>query len=279
MSHRRLALVALGAASLLAAAVPTAHAALPVPRLVNAQVTEPDSAAAPLAINVALDRPNPYPFPISVGLGDYSHIVVRGSDPPRTYGTATAGVDYKPIAPFRLEWQPGQQMVTFPLALIGDELDEANENINLRISGPSPGIDIGDNDIDVVLRDNDPLGTTTPGAPSLVLLPNAWLSEPDAGCSDYVASVLLARPTPLGGSVLLVDGTSLYGSATAGSDYAAFAPLRLNFAPGSNSARFVLQVCGDTVAEADEEIDIRAVAPVGVQLVDNDLDVVLRNED
>ena len=131
----------------------------------------------------------------------------------------------------------------------------------------------------VVLRDNDPLGTTTPGAPSLVLLPNAWLSEPDVGCSDYVASVLLARPTPLGGSVLLVDGTALYGSATAGSDYAAFAPLRLNFPAGSNSARFVLQICGDALPEADEEIDIRAVAPVGVQLVDNDLDLVLRNDD
>lgn len=278
MSHRRLVLVALGATSLFAAAAP-AHAAPPEPRLVNVQVTEPDSGVAPLAVNVVLDRPNPFPYPISVGLRDYSHIVVRGSSPPRTYGTATAGADYTPIAPMRLEWQPGQRIVTFPLGLIGDTVDEPDENVNLRISGASAGLHVVDNDIDIELRDNDPVGTSSPTAPSLVLLPNAQLSEPDVGCSAYVASVLLARPTPLGGSVLIADATSLYGSATAGSDYLAFAPFRLQFPPGSNSARFLLRICGDTVPEADEEIDIRAQAPVGVRLTDNDLDLVLRDED
>ena len=41
------------------------------------------------------------------------------------------------------------------MTLLGDTLDEADENINIRISGP-PGVTIRDNDIDIVLRDNDP---------------------------------------------------------------------------------------------------------------------------
>ena len=40
-----------------------------------------------------------------------------------------------------------------------------------------------------------------------------------------------------------------------------------------------MTLCGDTTPEADEEIDIRASGAVGVQLVDNDLDLVLRNDD
>ena len=83
------------------------------------------------------------------------------------------------------------------MALRGDTVDEADENINIRISGASPaGIDIGDNDIDIVLADNDPLGTTNPFAMPLVQFPNAQLSEPDAGCMPYLVSLHLARPRP-----------------------------------------------------------------------------------
>ena len=160
----------------------------------NLRIAEADAPnASALIVNVALDRPNPYPFPVSVGVGDYTHIVVRGSSPPRTYGTATAGSDYKAITPFRLEWAPGQQVARFAVALYGDTVDEADENINIRISGPSAGIDIGDNDIDIVLADNDPLGTTNPFAMPLVQFPNAQLSEPDAGCMPYLVSLHLAR--------------------------------------------------------------------------------------
>jgi len=281
MSHRRLALVALGAASLLAAAVPSAHAAPPLePQLVNLRIAEADAPnASALIVNVALDRPNPFPFPVSVGVGDYTHIVVRGSSPPRTYGTATAGSDYKAITPFRLEWAPGQQVARFAVSLYGDTVDEPDENINIRISGPSAGIDIGDNDIDIVVADNDPLGTTNPFAMPLVQFPNAQLSEPDAGCLPYLVSLHLARPAPYEGSVVVRDYTLTHGSATPGVDYVTFAPFRLYFPAGANSARFPVQVCGDTDLEADEEIDIRAAAPAGVQLVDNDLDLVLRNND
>jgi Calx-beta domain-containing protein len=287
MSHRRLSLAGL---ALTLALAHSAQAATPPPEvhLPNLQIKEGDAAGAPLTINVALDRPNPYAVPVSVIVHDYTPIVVRNSTPPRTYGTATPGSDYAPVAQFRLEWAPGQQIATFPVTLLGDTLDEADENVNLRISGPS-GVQIRDNDIDIVLRDNDPLGTTSPLSPPLLLLPNATLSEPDAGCPAYEVAIQLARPAPGPVSVLVGDYTSVvvrgsnpprtYGDATPGVDYLPFAPFRLSFAAGASSATFPIRICGDTAPEGDEEIDVRVSAPAGVSIADNDLDLILRDED
>jgi hypothetical protein len=174
------------------------------------------------------------------------------------------------------------------VTLLGDVLDEADENINIRISGPD-GVRIADNDIAIVLRDNDPLGTTSFLQPRLVVLPNATLSEPDAGCPAYEVSVQLARPAIAPVSVGVADDTTVvvngsnpprtYGGATPGVDYVPFAPFRLSFAAGARAATFPIGICGDTLPEADEEIDVRISAPAGVAIVDNDLDLVLRNED
>ena len=174
------------------------------------------------------------------------------------------------------------------MRLLGDTLDEADENINLRISGPD-GVQISDNDVDIVLRDNDPLGTTSFLAPRLAMLPNAQLREPDTGCPEYEVSVQLARPAIAPVSVHVADYTTVvvngsnpprtYGGATPGVDYLAFAPFRLSFATGARVATFPIAICGDTLPEADEEIDVRISAPMGVAIVDNDLDLILRNDD
>ena len=289
--ERLLRLGLLAVASLAALALPAgaqAATAPPVVHLPNLQMSEGDAGLGPLMINVALDRPNPYAVPVSVIVHDFTPIVVRNSNPPRTYGTATPGSDYSPIAQFRLQWAPGQQIARFPVTLLGDMLDEADENINLRISGPD-GVQISDNDIDIVLRDNDPLGTTSFLAPRLALLPNAQLREPDTGCPAYEVSIQLARPAIAPVSVHVADYTTVvvngsnpprtYGGATPGVDYVAFAPFRLSFATGARAATFPIRICGDTLPEPDEEIDVRISAPVGVAIVDNDLDLVLRNDD
>jgi hypothetical protein len=261
------------------ALAPSAAASSPEVHLPNLAVGEPDTAAAPLTINVALDRPNPYSVPVSVIVGDFT---TRPTGTGRSYGTATPGADYAPLAQFRLAWAPGQQIATFPVTLLGDTLDEADENINIRISG-AQGVTIRDNDIDVVLRDNDPNAILG----SRVLMPNAQLTEGDTGCAPYEVDVHLTRPAPAGGSVIVGDFTTrpvpgtnrTYGTATPGSDYLPFSSFVLSFAAGSNVASFPIHVCGDTVQEIDEEIDVRISGPVGVEIADNDLDLVLRNDD
>ena len=267
-------LLALGATALTLALAPSAAAASPEVHLPNLRVGEADAAGAPLTINVALDRPNPYSVPVSVIVGDFT---TRPG-----YGTATPGADYAPIPQFRLSWAPGQQIATFPVTLLGDTLDEAEENINIRISGPS-GVTIGDNDIDIVLRDNDP----NPLLGSTVLMPNAAITEADTGCAPYDVTVHLTEPARVPASAIVGDfttrpvpGTSrTYGTATPGADYLAFPSFRLHFAAGASAAMFPIHLCGDTAAEIDEEIDVRISGPSGLNIADNDLDLILRDDD
>jgi hypothetical protein len=80
--------------------------------------------------------------------------VVNWCNPPRTYGNATPGVDYVPFAPFRLSFATGTSAATFPIAIRGDTLPEADEEIDVRISAPA-GIAIVDNDLDLILRNDD----------------------------------------------------------------------------------------------------------------------------
>ena len=252
-------------------------------------ISEADSGKAPLQVNIALDRPNPHADPVSVIVGDFTTRPVPGSNPPRTYGDATPGSDYLAFQSFRLYWAPGQRVASFPITLLGDMVDEAaEEEIDVRFSGPD-GIRIADNDIDVLIRDNDPLGTTPLGGLPVPKLTNSRAREGDAGCAPHLYSVHLSRPNTSGRTIsvgvydfttLPVPGTNRnYGDATPGSDYVAFASFRLSFPPGATSASFPISLCADTAVEGDEHINVRIAAPDGVDIADNDMSIYLRNDD
>ena len=251
-ARTRLAAIAALTAGILTAGAGTAAAKPTDPTLIlpSVWISETDSGKAPLYVNIALDRPNPLNRPVSVIVGDFTTRPVPNSNPPRTYGTATPGQDYLAIQQFRLTWAPGQRVASFPITLLGDTLDEAaQEEIDVRFSGPD-GVHIADNDIDVFIRDNDPLGTTFPGDLPVPKLTNSRAREGDAGCAAHRLSVHLSRPNTSGReiSVGVYDYTTVpvagsspprtYGDATPGADYVAFAPFRLSFAPGATAATF-----------------------------------------
>jgi Calx-beta domain len=252
-------------------------------------ISEADSGKAPLHVNIALDRPNPHGHPVSVIVGDFTTRPVPNSNPPRTYGDATPGADYVAFPSFRLYWAPGQRVASFPITLLGDTVDEAaEEEIDVRFSGPE-GIQIADNDIDVYIRDNDPLGTTPLGALPVPKLTNSRALEGDAGCAPHLYSVHLSRPNTSGRTVSVgvydyttvpVPGTGrTYGDATPGVDYVAFPSFRLSFPPGATAAAFPISLCGDGDVEGDEHINVRIAAPDGVDISDNDMSIYLRNDD
>jgi hypothetical protein len=292
-SRKRLAAVTTLALGIALAGGGSAAAKPADPKLIlpSVWISAADAGKAPLQVNIALDRPNPHDHPVSVIVGDFTTRPVPGSNPPRTYGDATPGADYVAFPQFRLYWAPGQRVATFPITLIGDTLDEAaEEEIDVRFSGPD-GIRIADNDIDVYIRDNDPLGTTPPSALPVPKLTNSIALEGDAGCAPHQYSVHLSRPNTSGRtiSVGVYDYTTVpvpgsnpprsYGDATPGSDYVAFAPFRLSFPPGATAASFPIELCGDAAVEGDEHINVRIAAPAGVDISDNDMSIYLRNDD
>ena len=277
-----LAVAALALAGV-AAAPAMASAAPPEVLMPNIQLLETDAGSTPTLVNVALDRPNPYPVPVSVLVYD-----LTGQQPPVTQGAATPGVDYVPFAAFRLKWYPGQQIATFPVTLLGDTVVEGDEDIRIIIGSPL-GVTIRDNDANFIIGENDPSVTTGPFDLPLISLPNVHIREADSGCAPYQVSLLLSRPARKAASVIVIDTTmvpnigsnppTFYGSATPGSDYMTFAPITLKFRRGQSAATFPVTICGDTQHEEDEEIDIRVVGPSELSILDNDLNLILDNGD
>ena len=285
-SPRRLAglatasLLALGA---LAAGAPAAQAVTPPTLLLpNMVISEGDAGKAAFVVNVGLSAPNPYDHPVSVEVVDFSAVPLPGGG--GTYGTATPGQDYVAFAPFRLTFQPGQQVARFSIRLKGDTVPEGDEEIDVRFDDTT--FTVGDNDIDLVLADDDT--SPTPHKKPLLLLPNQVMPEPDTGCFGYQVSVLLDRPAVRRSHVDAVDftgvplpppATGTYGTATAGADYLTFPTRTLTFAPGSRATRLPVTICGDTAPEGGEEVDVRFDNTRRIAIGDNDIDLVLSDND
>ena len=253
--------------------------------LPNLRVGEADAATgAPLTINVALDRPNPYSVP---GVGDRGRL------------HDAAGAEYGPHVRHRdagrrlradhrssgCRWAPGQQIATFPVTLLGDTLDEAEENINIRISGPS-GVTIRDNDIDIVLRDNDP----NPLVGSHVLMPNAAITRGRHGLRARTRSTVQSDASPLRRR-RRVERRRLHRAAgarhephvrhrDAGRRLPGVPVVHACTSRPARTRRRSQSTCAATrCAEIDEEIDVRISGPSGLRIADNDLDLVLRDDD
>lgn len=281
---RALGLVAsVATAAALTATGPLAHAksALPTLLLPNMVVAEGNAGVAKFVVNVGLSEPNPLDRPVSVEVVDYSGVPLPGGG--GTYGTATAGQDYVAFAPFRLTFQPGQQVARFTIKIKGDRVPEANEEIDVRFDDTE--LTVADNDVDLVLAD-DAAPTTT--KKPLLLLPNQVMPEPDSGCFTYRVSVLLDKPTNVKRTVDAEDYSAVplpppasgtYGTATPGSDYVGFGTRTLTFKPGSRTAQLPVTICGDTTPEIDEQIDVRFDNAPQIAIADNDIDLVLANED
>lgn len=279
---RRAAAVTTACLATLAAATLTAGTARattpPTLLLPNMVITEGNAGKAPFVVNVGLSAPNPFDHAVTVEVVDFTAIPLP--DGTGTYGTATPGQDYVAFAPFRLTFQPGQQVARFAIRLKGDGVPEGNEEIDVRFDDTV--FTVGDNDIDLVIADDDTSPVRQP-KPAL-LLPNQVMPEPTTGCFAYQVSVLLDRPATVPSTVDAVDfsavplpppATGTYGTATPGVDYVGFGTRTLNFAKGSRSSRLPITICGDTTPEGSEEIDVRFDNTTTIAIGDNDIDLVL----
>ena len=260
-----------------------AHAAGVNPTLLlpNMTVTEGDSGQATFIVNVGLSEPNPLGHAVTVDAVDFSAVPIPGGG--GTYGTATAGSDYVAFGTRTLTFQPGQQVARLKIVLKADRTVEGNEEIDVRFDNTE--LTVGDNDIDLVIG-NDDAGKDT--KKPLLLLPNQTMPEPDAGCFAYQVSTMLDRPATTASTVNAVDFTTVplpaplvgtYGTATPGSDYAAFGVRTLSFAKGTRVANLPVTICGDTAPEASEEIDVRFDNTQTLAVADNDIDLILSDND
>ncbi len=167
-------------------------------------------------------------------------------------GTARAGEDFLPLDEALLELPPGTTERTVEVRLLDDLLDEDDETFTVALSAPVNATLANPPSAAVTIRDNDAL-------PALSLAP--------AGAGEGDGSVRFTlRLDPPSGRPVQVQARTDDGSARAGLDYAALAPLSVTFAPGETERTVAVSILEDALFEADETFTLSLSAPQGATL-------------
>ncbi len=160
-------------------------------------------------------------------------------------GTATAGSDYT-AANGTLNWAAGDSAdKTFTIPVTWDGRAENTEAINLALTNPGGGSDLGPNTVAV-------LDIVDDGASGPLALTSTSYS---VGEADALVTITVTRSGGSLGGPVTVDYATSGGTATAGADYAA-ASGTLTFDPGEASKSFTVPVTSDSTHEGDETFQV-----------------------
>ena len=160
-------------------------------------------------------------------------------------GTATGGSDYTARSG-TLTWAAGDSAdKTFTVPVTWDGRAEGTESINLTLTNPGGGADLGPNNAAIVRIADD--GASGP----IKLSSNAYT----IGEAGNVVTITARRPGgSLGGPVTVHYATS-DGTARASSDYTAVNGT-LTFGPGEAAKSFTVHVANDSAHEGNETFQV-----------------------
>ena len=170
-----------------------------------------------------------------------------------TNGTAQAPSDYNQT-PISVIFNDGENSKTVTIPIVDDTLFEVNETINLALSNPSNGFNLGgQNTATLTIIDND---TPVPGT---LAFSSATYSINENGTP--VVAVTLTRT---GGSDLEVSATIVLsnGTASAGEDYNN-QDIVVTFADKQTSKTVTIPIINDTVYELTETVNLTLSNPTG----------------
>jgi Ca2+-binding RTX toxin-like protein len=168
--------------------------------------------------------------------------------------TATVGADYTSSSG-TLVFAPGEQVKTFDVTILGDDILEANESFfanitsavdsagnNILISNGSANGTINNDEVSVSISfaDGDMNGVLD-------------LDEGNAGTTPFDFSIDLDQPVD---ATVTIDVSTIDSTAIGGSDFTARMDT-LSFTAGQTSQPFTVNVNGDTSFETDEDFFVR----------------------
>ncbi len=192
-------------------------------------VAEGDSGTVNLAFTVTLD-------PAAA-----TQVTVNYAD--TGSGTATSGTDYAAIGGGTLTFSAGETRKTIAVSVRGDTADEADETVVIALSNAS-GASLVTARGTGTITDNDIPGFSIDS-------PSA--AEGDSESSSLTFTVTLSPASYRQVTVNYADAGT--GTATSGSDYAAFGGT-LTFAAGEASKTIAVSVTDDALDEPDETVVI-----------------------
>ena len=173
-------------------------------------------------------------------------------------GTATSGgTDYDTLAGGTLIFAPGDTSKPVAVTVSGDDIDELDETVVVRLSSPSNATLTGDAttlDGTGTINDNDPTPTISVADATTVSEGNVAAPDPP---NNMTFGVTLSA---VSGLEVTVPYT-LSGTATAGTDYNEPDPRSVTIAAGTTQANIAIPVVGDMVDEENETITVTLGTP------------------
>jgi VCBS repeat-containing protein len=185
-------------------------------------------------------------------------------------GTATAGNDYSAVPLTTLSFAGFETSKTVTVDVTGDDLPETDETFNLVLSAPT-GATIADSSGAATIVNDDGAAYLSAG--------NISVTEGNTGTDPATpATFTITRSGNTNGTTTVTYKTS-GGTAAPGSDYTAIALTDLAFGPGETAKTVTVNVTGDTVSEANENLNLALSAPVGATLADATATAYITDDD
>jgi hypothetical protein len=181
-----------------------------------------------------------------------------------TGGAACGGsVDYVTESG-TVQFDPGETSQPVGVSVCGDVVDEANENVRIRLSN-AVGATIQDQVGRITIVDDD-----APAALPSLSIGDATVVEEDAGTTGLSLTATLSAASTQAVTVgfASVPLTAVQGASCGAGIDLATAQGGLLFNPGVTSQPLVVAVCGDVVDEPDETFDVVLSNPVGATIAD-----------
>jgi len=166
--------------------------------------------------------------------------------------TALDGSDYTAVSG-TLSFAAGETSKTVSIPILGDNIDENDEQFILEISGPANAV-IGTAQAVMTITDDD-------APPSLSVSDNTTADETSATAS------LAVSLSAVSGKDITVDYTTADGTASAGSDYTA-ASGRLTFPAGTLIQSVPVSVLHDIADEDNETVSVSLSNPSAATISD-----------
>jgi Ca2+-binding RTX toxin-like protein len=175
-----------------------------------------------------------------------------------TAGTATAGTDYTPRNG-SLAFAAGQTMQTFTVAMRKDKIDEADETINLALTGMTGPIGFGARiAATLTIQDDDATPTLRFTKPTIKARESA---------ASAAVSVSLSAAS---GRLVMVDIASQSGTAVDGPDYTGSETAgpfpTIVFQPGQRTQVIQIPIINDPDVESAESFTVRLTSAVNAML-------------
>ncbi len=201
------------------------------------------SISGPSVTEGADDTTATLTFAVSLDAASSKTVTVAYADAGN--GTAASGTDYEAITAGTLSFAPGETEMTVAVTVTGDDLDEANETVILRLSSPTNATLAGG------VTNLDGTGTITDDAAATLSIDDATVAE--GGTATFTIRLSTARSTAT--TVTATTSTEATDTATAPADYT-HKTQDLTIAAGSTTASFAVAIVDDMIGELAETFTV-----------------------